>query len=612
MPEGNDMSKLLIRSILLIFFAMGLAACGGSTSSGLPGQDSQGTDSSGDTSGDTDTGADTVKLGAYSGLSFTEGSLDIGVANLSAGGSTSVSAFLVDGNDIPLADGAVTQVTFTSTCTAQGTATITSPVEVESGRATATYTASGCVGTDTITARATTDSGNLSASGTITVAGASVGSIAFVSASPEIIALAGTGGAGRSETSTIKFKVLNSVGGAVPGETVEFSLNTTVGGINLSPATATTDTNGIAQTIVSSGSVPTAVRVTATVEDTTISTQSDKLTVSSGVPDQDSFSVSVSTLNPEAWDHDGETVTITARLADHFNNPVPDGTAVTFIAEGGSIDGSCFTTNGACSTTWTSQDPRPINGRATILIYAIGEESFTDVNGSGRFDQYDSDNDGTPDTLEPFTDLSEAWRDDDEDNCRDDIVYGNTTCNSGLTDFTEEFIDFGGNADGSPNGIFDTPNATDVNGIPDGDGFFNGVLCNDDSCSDKPGSIHVRESVVLVMSGSDPVLTITEPAAGCIQISDADPTASVIFTITDERLQQMPDGTTVSISSTIADTILLDGFSTWASSNSTAIATFEAEVAKTIGDDPASGHFQITIKTPKGSEVTFSRCITQS
>ena len=64
--------------------------------------------------------------------------------------------------------------------------------------------------------------------------------------------------------------------------------------------------------------------------------------------------------------------------ADHFNNPVPNGTAISFTTEGGAIDGSCLTDDGGCSVTWRSQRPRLPDGRFTILATAIGNESFLD------------------------------------------------------------------------------------------------------------------------------------------------------------------------------------------------------------------------------------------
>ena len=60
-------------------------------------------------------------------------------------------------------------------------------------------------------------------------------------------------------------------------------------------------------------------------------TTSKTLVVSTGLPDQNSVSLSASVLNIEgAYDTDGKTSEITVRLADKFNNPAPDGSAAIF------------------------------------------------------------------------------------------------------------------------------------------------------------------------------------------------------------------------------------------------------------------------------------------
>src|SRR6185369_13293017 len=158
---------------------------------------------------------------------------------------------------------------------------------------------------------------------------------------------------------------------------------------------------------------------------------------------------------------------VTARLSDHFHNPVPDGTAVSFTTNGGSIQPSCTTINGACSVTWTSQNPRPfvpgINvGRATIHAYAVGEEAFVDLNGNG-----------VADTGE-FTDNSEAYRDDNE---------------NGVRDVSEPFIDFNGN------GQFDGP-----------DGKYNGVLQGASSIG-APRSKHIFANLHMVMATTEALVT---------------------------------------------------------------------------------------------------------
>ena len=134
-----------------------------------------------------------------------------------------------------------------------------------------------------------------------------------------------------------------------------------------------------------------------------IGSQSSELTITTGLPDQDSVSLSVECFNVEAWSLDGTLNPVTVRLSDRFNNPVPDGTATTLSTEGGKIAGSCTTTttateSGVCLVNWISQNPRPQGvpgpdgqaGRSEIYMATIGEETFTDVNGNGFFDDGDT------------------------------------------------------------------------------------------------------------------------------------------------------------------------------------------------------------------------------
>ena len=305
-----------------------------------------------------------------------------------------------------------------------------------------------------------------------------IGSIVFVSATPTNIALRGTGSSGHPETSTVIFRVLDQAGGPRVGTTVNFALNTTVGGMSVSPATAQSDANGNVQTVVQGGTVATTVRVTATVQSVTpvLSTQSSQLTITTGIPDQDSFSLAVQCQNVEAWNCDGVVVPVTARLSDRFNNPVPDGTAVTLQTEGGSIVSQCQTGTGtsigACTVNWTSSNPRPTAspvtappgdaraGRATILATAIGEESFTDTNGNGSFDNG-----------EAFADLPERFLDENENGVRDGF---------------EPIYDFNNNSTYDP-----------------ADGDFNGVLCLDNTgrCSANV-TTGISAPNLIIMSGS--------------------------------------------------------------------------------------------------------------
>ncbi|HUN25003.1 MAG TPA: Ig-like domain-containing protein, partial [Steroidobacteraceae bacterium] len=235
------------------------------------------------------TSGTSYQMGNGSGNTFTAGAIAVGSANLSAGASTGLQVSIVTQNGT-LYTGTPVTITFNSPCVASGTATITATagggttpgqVTTTSGIASATYTAQGCDGADDISATATIGSQSLSATGTVTVAQASVGSIQFVSATPTSIGLKGTG---LNETSTVIFKVLDSTGGPVNGATVNFSLDTTVGGLSLAPASGVTAADGTVQTVVSSGTAHTTVRVTANITSPALSTQSSQLTVTTGLP----------------------------------------------------------------------------------------------------------------------------------------------------------------------------------------------------------------------------------------------------------------------------------------------------------------------------------------
>jgi hypothetical protein len=438
---------------------------------------------------------------------------------LSAYGTASVSVDVL--NNGVLYTTPIT-VSFTSACASSGKATLTPSVTTVNGRATASYLDNGCNNTspgDTITA---TLINGVTRTANLRVNAPSIGSIQFVSVitnpvtTPPMITLKGTGGTGRSETARVTFRVVDSAGNPIGNVLVNFSLNTSVGGLSLSSASATSDpATGNVVTNVLSGTVATAVRVTATAG--ALSTQSDQLVVSTGIPAQDNFSLSVSTFNIEGRDIDGVTTTLTTRLADHFHNPVPDGTAVSFTSEGGSVLPSCITVGGVCTTVLTSQAFRPTNGRVTVLARATGEEAFTDLNGNGTVDGINEmiDANGIP------TDMPEAWVDWNE---------------NGVRDANEPFFDFNGN------GTYDGPDAR-----------YNGVLCTAGAaiCSTQK-SIDVRGSAVVVFSTSSANIVINNGAAivlpPCSTLTGAGAPQTFTVTVVDLNGNAMPAGTTIAFS----------------------------------------------------------------
>ncbi len=456
----------------------------------------------------------------------------LGTNPLSAYGTSSIQV-TVTGATAPL------NVSFTSSCATSGKAILTPSVTTIGNIASASYRDNGCGNTDIITASLTT---GVSASSTLTVTPPSVSSIQYLSATPEVITLKGTGSATVPETSTVKFKVLDTLGNPI-SRTVNFSLNTTLGGITfsngLTTASATSDaTTGEVQIGVNSGTLPTPVRVLATISGTTIQTQSNQLTVSTGLPDQAHTSLTATTLNIDGLRFDGATSVLNINLADHFSNPVPDGTVVNFVAEGARVGSSCTTVNSTCSVTFTSQDIRPTDGRVTVLAFAVGEESFTDLNSNGTVD-----NAGemiNTNTLPPFppldTDMGEAFVDYNENDVRD---------------ANEPFFDF------DNDGLFRSG----------GDGAYNGILCTAGApiCFLPPPalpgtparkSLHVKQDLVIVLSDSQPVSRadifsrVPDPIdlGGCgVNRGAAFP---FILLLRDRNNNPLPAGTTVSVSST--------------------------------------------------------------
>ena len=551
-----------------VFMALFLVACDGE-----PPAFSGGT---GGTGGGAPVGPNTVFMGSGAGATFVEGAIAISQSNLQAGGSASLTVTFVDENNVLV--GVEITANFISNCVAGGLANIVeSSVITNTGAATSTYSATGCSGDDTITVSANIDGTVLQATGMVTVAAATVGSIQFVSADPTNIGLLGTGGVGRQETSTVRFAVTDSTGGPVSGATVDFTLNTTIGGIQLTPTTATSDIQGSVQTVISAGSVATSVRVTATVNPSSpvIAAQSDQLTITTGIPDNDSVSLSMACVNIEGWNLDGITTDVTVRMSDRYNNPVPDGTAITLTTEGGQIGGSCLTMTtpadgaGVCTVLFVSSDPRDNptiatgDGRVTILATAIGEESFVDADSDGIFNNADF-------PLE----IGEPFRDDNENGTAD-------------TALGEVFSDF------------------NSNGLPDGPAHpdyinFNGLLCDSMTALCSPNeTLFVSDTGVIVMSASGAL--ISHAPAGAINV--AGPTVgSIIVTVGDSKgngsiSQPMAGGTTIEAESSNGSIVGPDSYTVPCSNNNGPLGyLFSVE-----GDNtPSGGVMTITVTSPSG------------
>jgi len=465
---------------------------------------------------------------------FLENQIEIIPAGtLSQGGNAQLSVVILDKDGNRVAT--VQEVSFVSGCLTAGQATSNpaNPVPSVNGRSSTLYTVAGCAGIDQITASLPGSSGQ--ALGTLNIAPASTKAVSFVSAVPNLIVLRGTGGQNRDETADVVFRVVDTTGAPLPGVNVEFDLSTFVGGLTLSKQSSLSDGDGQVSVTVAAGDVATTVRVIATVVDNgqEISTASDLLTVTTGLPDANSISLSIDKFVVNGGiDTDGLLRTVNVRMADKFNNPVVDGTAAVFTTEYGAIIGSCATVDGGCSVQWNSQEPRyptltgddfvrridepgyscpTHNGNSgpcpddlgyirgglyTILVHAIGEESFVDQNGNGVMDEAERD---------LFDNLTEAFIDHNED-----LVYtpalpaclanpmGSLQCIAGQE---ETFVDFNNN------------NLYDLNDDPP---LYNGLLCplEGDGVWCSRQLLHVWDEVPVVLADDVFFVTATRVQSG--------------------------------------------------------------------------------------------------
>ena len=439
---------------------------------------------------------------AVGGAAVTLGALALGQPSISAYGSSIVSI------PVYLAGVLTTtpiQVAFTSSCVGSGKATLTSPVTTILGTATSTYKDNNCQsGTDVITASVT---GASAASQTITVAVPAVNNIQFVSATPAIIGIKGSGAATLPQSSLVKFKVVDDNNNGNAGVLVDFSLVSAPGGITLSAASATSDVNGEVTTSVNSGTVPTPVWVIAKVHSNPgILSQSNTLTITTGLPTQDFFSLSVQTFNIEGWDIDGVTSTLTIIASDRLGNPIPNGTVINFITEGAQINpASCATTDGTCTVTFKSSAFRPTDGRITILAYAVGEKSFVDGNGNNTYD-----------LGETFYDLGDLYIDANE---------------NGSWDAGETYIAYGAGT---------LPCLTRPSGAALPLGYVS-APSKDNTCDNVWGTNYVRRRSVIVLSGSSALISPTAVTMGstCIKTFPLD--------LKDINNNPMPAGTIATI-----------------------------------------------------------------
>jgi len=353
------------------------------------------------------------------------------------------------------------------------------------GVASATFTAGSKYGTATIIVTC----GDVNTIVNLTILPSKVGSITFVSATPNQI---GVRGSSLPEVSEVKFRVVDNLGNnVVDGIKVDFRVVGPNGGEYVDPVSAGTK-DGYVTTFLHAGKIAGPVHIIASVttDSGVISTSSQTIYIGSGKPSGAHFTLSVEAdkTNIMGLAYSGLQAKVTAYLADRFGNYVPAKTPVSFFIEGGAITPGALTDQYGTATAIIQTEkpyPRdvsyesptyiddyvvyggkthnPHDGVVTIIAVTEGEEKFYDKNGNGEYD---------PD--EYFEDLGEPYIDANDNGFYD---YGEpyTDVNgNGKYDPGEPFVDKNGNGKYDPgepytdqnnNGIYDPPEPfTDLDG----------------------------------------------------------------------------------------------------------------------------------------------------
>lgn len=404
--------------------------------------------------------------------------LNLGSPTLAAFGSRPVSVQVI-ANGSPVTS--PVQVAFTANC---GIITPPSVNTDGSGVASSTYTANllNCAGKNVEISASIVGAAPLS--GRISVSAAVATNIQFVKSSPELIYLRDSGAAGAATQAVVTFKVVDSNGTPLPNQSLVMSLVNSEPGVSLetlgSTAEVTQTSNSVGEVSVAvfSGTVPTPVQVRARLlANSQISTTSGILTVASGRPVQKAASIAVEKFAVEGLNYDGDTSVITLSLADRQGNPVPDGTAVNFVAQSGvMIPPRCVVAGGTsqCKSTIRTSGTRPANGLVSILAYVQGEEDFVDANRNNVYDD-----------LEAFTDLGNAYR-SDINNARPPSANAMPS-NYRFRDSAGDFSVPRAGSQTCPGGESGVPN----------------------TCDDKWGANEVRKQALVIFSGSEAVITLS-------------------------------------------------------------------------------------------------------
>ncbi|WP_298809188.1 Ig-like domain-containing protein [uncultured Psychrobacter sp.] len=297
----------------------------------------------------------------------------------------------------------------------------------------------------------------------------------------------------------------------------------------------TTDASGKVSVQIYPGTTPGPVEIKATlVSDSNINALSKGIFIDSSRVTQDGLSLSTG-KNVLDWGFDGDSTSVTARLVDRNGNKVPDDTVVSFTAEGGKIfPSSCETVDGECEVTFSTQNPRPGDGRATILAVAEGEKAYIDKNENNAWDE-------GIDTL--VHNIGDTFRDDNENGTFEigEFTYPLTTkatdvCENNIKEFIQ--LKF-------PSSIDEVKEAFERNFISDFVSPNKPMTCNSGL-----STVVRHESIQLLSNSGDSRFTLVDNLGMALSSQNVSAGNSIVRVRINSGgfydLNPMPSGTTIS------------------------------------------------------------------
>lgn len=516
--------------------------------------------------GNTATAKDAVF--SLQSLNVVLANISAAAASLSSGASTNITLKTL--NQDSDTQNNVT-VNFTASC---GTFDPASVISSNQGNVITSYKAIAsngdlCEGPVVVTASSPSSSSSVTT--TLNIAAVAADSLVYTTTADVNLGIKSSGSAA---SSSIEF-TLYANGVPARDKDVEVSLEKAPNDLhfvtlnNRSTQTLKSDSKGKIVVNLYPGNIPGPVEIKATlVASPTVSAISKGVKVSSGRVTQNGVSLSVSKQSLRT-DIDGDVATIVARMRDRTGNPVPKDTVISFVSEGGKVDSNCMTDDkGVCSVTLTTQSPRPLDNRVTVLAYVEGDKSYIDNNGDNLYTA------GT-DTL--TDNIGDFFKDDNEDNLHSvgEFIYQKAagalqcaissfeqpnipnTCDSGLSAVLRQQLVFSFAHD-TPTFVWNT--GFDNNGfITSGSGNFSfQVFGNSQKTVPMPSgttiSVAVKDN-----SNFQPKaklqLDTADSTKQILKVSGAEPNTTLIVTINDIDYAVIIDSTGMGSKGGIASTV---------------------------------------------------------